>query len=232
MQPEFHSEIFSKWQFLIQFSLKRVGWRCKFYDYSKRKYCRASISRIYKQYLLCLFPALLVKKVQVKLLLCVFLATTFNDNFFGCSARPRAIAFNLFNDVHPFYDLAEDNVSSVQPFRLGGADEKLGAVRVGAGIGHRKNARASVLQLEVLIPELGAVNGLAAGSVEICKVAALAHKLGDHAMEDGPLIAESLLSSAQRAKVFGGFWYDIASQFHRYATKLLPIGGQIKVHPW
>ena len=40
-----------------------------------------------------------------------------------------------------------------------------------------------LLYLEVLIPELGPIDGLAPGSVVISKVAALAHELRDHPVE-------------------------------------------------
>jgi hypothetical protein len=44
----------------------------------------------------------------------------------------------------------------------GGAQEELRAVGAGAGVGHREGARAGVLEREVLVGELGAVDGLAA----------------------------------------------------------------------
>jgi hypothetical protein len=47
--------------------------------------------------------------------------------------------------------LAEHNVLAVQPGGGDGGDEELGALRVGAGVGHGQVARGSVLQLEVLV---------------------------------------------------------------------------------
>ena len=58
----------------------------------------------------------------------------------------------------------------------------------------------------VLIRELGAVDGLAAGAVVVGEVAALAHELGDHAVEGGALEAEALLAGAQRR---GSFLLDV-----------------------
>ena len=47
-------------------------------------------------------------------------------------------------------DLSEDNVGSIQPRSVDGADEKLRAISIGAGVGHRKNTFAFVLQFKVL----------------------------------------------------------------------------------
>ena len=85
--------------------------------------------------------------------------------------------------------------------RGAGAQEELRAVGARAGVGHREDARAGVLELKVLILELGAVDGLAAGAVAGGEVAALAHELGDHAVERRALVAEALLAGAQGTEV-------------------------------
>ena len=54
-----------------------------------------------------------------------------------------------------------------------GGDEELRAVRVRAAVCHRQNAGLGVLQAEVLIGELGAVDRLAAGAVVVGEIAAL-----------------------------------------------------------
>ena len=48
-------------------------------------------------------------------------------------------------------DLAEHDVFAIEPTGDHGRDEELGAVGVGASIGHRQQIRAIVLQREVLI---------------------------------------------------------------------------------
>lgn len=87
------------------------------------------------------------------------------------------VGLDLLDDVKAVDDGAEDDVLAVQPRGLLGADEELGAVaekdvrncqdkwrwlhlRVGAGVGHGEDTGASVLQGEVLVPELLAVDGL------------------------------------------------------------------------
>ena len=47
----------------------------------------------------------------------------------------------------------------------------LGAVRARAGVGHREHAGARVAELEVLVGELLAVDGLAARAVVLAEVA-------------------------------------------------------------
>jgi len=100
----------------------------------------------------------------------------------------------------------------VQPGGLHGANEELGSVRVGASVGHRQDAGAGVLQLEVLVGELVAVDRLAASAVVVGEIAALAHEVGDDAVENGALVAESLLAGAQGAEVLGGLGHNIGAQ--------------------
>ena len=101
----------------------------------------------------------------------------------------------------PLVTDSEDDVLAVEPRRLHGAEEKLGAVGVGTRVGHGEDAGAGVLELEVLVGELGAVDGLAAGAVVVGEVATLAHEVGDDAVEGGALEAEALLAGAERAEV-------------------------------
>nr|WNZ75859.1 hypothetical protein [Trichoderma harzianum] len=89
-------------------------------------------------------------------------------------------------------DLAEDDVAAVQPRGDDSGDEELRAVavfrcrvrmlcwpfddvsrvnlRVGAGVGHGQQTGAVVLQLEVLIGKLLAVDGLAASALGVVSV--------------------------------------------------------------
>ena len=59
---------------------------------------------------------------------------------------------------------------------LGIPRTNLASVGVGAGVGHGKDARASVLQLEVLVLELHSVDGFAAGAVPGSEVSALGNR--------------------------------------------------------
>ena len=60
---------------------------------------------------------------------------------------------------------AEDDVAAVQPGGHDGRDEELGAVGVGAGVGHGEEERLVVGELEVLVGELLAVDGLSTSAL-------------------------------------------------------------------
>ncbi len=85
-----------------------------------------------------------------------------------------------------------------------------------------------MLQLKVLVLELVAVDGLAAGAVVVGEVAALAHKVGDDAVERGPLVAEPLLAGAEGAEVLGRLGHDVGPQLHDDAAQGLAVGGHVE----
>ena len=75
-------------------------------------------------------------------------------------ARARAKGLDSLDDLERLVigHLAKDNVLAVQPARHDGRDKELRAVGVLAGIGHGQQAWAGVLELEVLVLELLAVD--------------------------------------------------------------------------
>merc|ERR1719171_2457264 len=100
------------------------------------------------------------------------------------------------DDVHALEDAPEDDVAPVEPGRLHRADEELRPVRAGARVRHGEHAGARVLELEVLVGELLAVDGLAARAVAPREVAALEHEVRDDAVELGALVVERLAALA------------------------------------
>uniref|UniRef100_A0A1B0B9Q7 Uncharacterized protein n=1 Tax=Glossina palpalis gambiensis TaxID=67801 RepID=A0A1B0B9Q7_9MUSC len=109
---------------------------------------------------------------------------------------PSTIGFDLFDDVHAIDDLAENNVFVVQPGSLNSTNKKLRTIGIRSGIGHRQDAGASMLQSEIFISEFVAINRFAAGAIVICEIAALAHEIGNDAMEGGAFITETFFTSA------------------------------------
>ena len=100
-----------------------------------------------------------------------------DHDWLGSLARLRSDRLNLLDNVHGVRrHAAENNVLTIQPLRLHGAQEELGAVGVGAGVGHGQNAGAGVLQSEVLVCKLGTVDGLAASAMSGCEVTTLPSK--------------------------------------------------------
>jgi len=127
-------------------------------------------------------------------------------------------------------DLAEDDVAAVQPRGDNGGDEELRAVGVGAGVGHGQQTGAVVLQLEVLIGKLLAVDGLAASAVTAGEVTTLEHEVGDDSVERRALVAEALLASAEGTEVLGGLGDNIVIEGEVDTTGLLlDLGGRLAV---
>jgi hypothetical protein len=152
------------------------------------------------------------------------------------------------DDVETLDNLAEDDVLAIEPRGLDGADEELGAVadaplvvlmekameeylRAWAGVGHGEDTGTGVLEVEVLVLELLAVDGLSAGAllpisllppsigfsrmtyVAAGEVTTLEHELGDDAVEGGALeverlarLAGALLAGAEGAEVLSGLY--------------------------
>ena len=68
-------------------------------------------------------------------------------------------------------------VLSVEPRAGNRTQEELRSVGVGSGVGHGKDSRSSVLELEVLIRELVAIDGLSSRTIVVGEVTSLTHKV-------------------------------------------------------
>lgn len=91
-------------------------------------------------------------------------------------------------------------------------DEELRTVRVRATVRHRQRAWLGVLQLEVLVGELGAVDRFAASAVVVGEVATLQHEARNHTVERAALEAEAFLVRAQSAEVLGRSRDDVRAE--------------------
>ena len=80
---------------------------------------------------------------------------------------------NVLHHLHPSTHPPENSVLVVQPGRGDDRDKELAPVGVGAGVGHGEDSGSGVLQGEVLVLELCAIDGLAAGAVVRREVTAL-----------------------------------------------------------
>lgn len=72
-----------------------------------------------------------------------------------------------------WHDLAEDDVTTVEPRSDDGSDEELAAIGIRAGVSHGEEERLVVLEFEVLVGKLLTVNRLAAGA--LCHVVSNAY---------------------------------------------------------
>lgn len=115
--------------------------------------------------------------------------TTVGDHNLGADGtRARAQLFDASNDIHSLGDFSKYYMLFVKPRGLCGANKKLGAVGIGSGICHGKDARASVFQLEVFVLKLFAINGFTASAIAFSKVATLTHEVWDNAVKTGALV--------------------------------------------
>ena len=101
------------------------------------------------------------------------MSTISDHDLLACLARLGSKRFNFLDDIHALADLTENNVLSIKPLGLGSAEEELASIGVGASIGHGENSRSSVLQGEVLILELVAIDRLASSTVSGSEVTSL-----------------------------------------------------------
>jgi len=93
---------------------------------------------------------------------------------------------DLADHVHAVDHAPEHHVPPVEPRRFHGANEELRPVGVGPRVRHRERARARVLQLEVFVRKLLAVNGLAASAVTAGEVTTLClHRLKRNRFSQG-----------------------------------------------
>jgi hypothetical protein len=129
-------------------------------------------------------------------------------------------------------------VLAVQPCAWGCAQEKLAAVGMRAGICHGKDARAIMLEVEVFIIELGAIDRLPTGAISSSEVTTLAHELWDDPVEGAALemqllseLANSLFTSAKRPKVLHSVGHDVSPQLHDNPARRLSTYIHIEEHP-
>jgi hypothetical protein len=147
----------------------------------------------------------------------------------GPTLRPGQ-GLDPFNDVQAVDHLAEGHVLAVEPLRLAQRDEELGAVRVRPAIGHGHDAGARVLEVEVLVVELRAVDGLGASAIVVCEVPAVDDELLHHAMEEAALVPVTLFTSAQRSEVLSGHGRDVRSQLYHDPAERGAVRRQVKVN--
>ncbi|KAH3685099.1 hypothetical protein WICPIJ_003919 [Wickerhamomyces pijperi] len=121
--------------------------------------------------------------------------------------------FNLGDDVHTFNDFPKDDVSTIQPGGDDSGDEELRTVGVSTSIGHRQDTRLDVLQLEVFISELVAVDGLPTSTVTVGEVTTLDHEGWNDTVEDGVDVTEiGIFRNGQLTEVLSSLWDNITVQ--------------------
>jgi hypothetical protein len=157
------------------------------------------------------------------------LPTLINHHLRTRRTTPAAKGFHFLDHIHAFDDGAEDDVFAVEPFGLGGTEEELRAVGTRTGVSHAENAWAGVLQSEVFVSELGAVDGLATGAIVVSEIAALAHETGDDAVEAGAGKAKALFASAESTEILSCLGHNVAAELNNNPAQRLAISSDIQV---
>lgn len=129
----------------------------------------------------------------------------------------------------------------------GGSDEELRAIGVLSCVGHGEETLLGVLELEVLIWELVAVDyhqlaprtispsvrcihtRLATRAITLGKVSTLDHESLDDTVEGRPLISKVLLASRQCSEVLGCLGHSLAIQTHHDAAHGLVAMADVEV---
>jgi hypothetical protein len=143
------------------------------------------------------------------------------DRLGGLVAGLLLDILDLADHIHSLQHLTEDDMAAIQPRGHDGGDEELATIGVlarvghawrgsvlgwvaGGGEGHTEKAGAAMLELEVLVGELGAVDGLATSAISTREVATLDHEVLDDTVESRALITKALLTGSQGAEVLSG----------------------------
>jgi len=156
---------------------------------------------------------------------------TIGDHHFALGlATSGPTRLDLFHQIHARGDFAENDVLAVQPGSHDRADEELRTVRVRASIGHGEDARLGVLQGEVLVGKLLAVNGFTTGAIAAREVATLDHEVRDDSVELAALKTESLFARAEGAEVLGRLGDDIGEERELNATSRRAADGNVEVN--
>ena len=130
-----------------------------------------------------------------------------------------ANAFHLPNYIKAFDDFPKNNMLTVKPGCVSGANEKLRTVGVWTGVGHRERSQSTVIDFKVFIVEFCPIDRLPASSIAFSKVSSLTHEAGDDPVECGILESITLLLRyAQLHEVFYCDRHFLTVQTHFYAT--------------
>merc|ERR1711879_467995 len=139
-----------------------------------------------------------------------------------------ADALDGLDDVLTLDDFAEDDVLAIEPWAWDGGDEELGSVGVLASVGHGEEVWLGVLELEVLIGKLLAVDGLSTSTVVVSEVTSLEHELRDNTVEGRVGVAVAVLASAELSEVPGSLGDNAVLELEDNAAGLLAADADVE----
>lgn len=136
-------------------------------------------------------------------------------------------------NVHSTENLAEDNMSAVQPWGGLECDVELGGVHVFTSVSHGHCTSAIMLQFEVLISEYMTVNTSTSGSVVCCDVTTLNHEPWDNSVEFGLFVLEKcavcfVKSFCNLYEILGSKWNLLSKDSNLNTSDLLSADGNFE----
>mmetsp|Transcript_13072 Transcript_13072/g.18072 ORF Transcript_13072/g.18072 Transcript_13072/m.18072 type:complete len:258 (-) Transcript_13072:197-970(-) len=168
--------------------------------------------------------------------LCSQYTTVFDNNSFLWLSFRRTNSFHGFHNFFvSFEDFAKDDMFSVKVRSWGNSQEKLRSIGMLPSVRHREQAFLLMLNFEVLVFKLLAVNGLASLTIPIGEVSSLAHESRNYSVERAAFVVEwlsflsnSFLAGAQGPEVCNCLRNLFSVQSHHYPPLLLPSDGNIE----
>jgi len=121
---------------------------------------------------------------------------------------------------------------AVQPGRLGCTKEELRTVGIRPRVCHTKDSWPSMLELEVFVLELCAVDTFAPSSIVVREVSALAHEIWNDSVETTVFETKSLLVSAKLPEILGRLGHYVRSELHLNPTGRLAANLNVEINLW
>mmetsp|Transcript_811 Transcript_811/g.2635 ORF Transcript_811/g.2635 Transcript_811/m.2635 type:complete len:227 (+) Transcript_811:264-944(+) len=143
--------------------------------------------------------------------------------------------FDLANGQHAVDHPPKDDMFVVQPVADRAGDEKLAPVCARPAVGHGQKSRTAVLELKVLVLELGAVDRQLSRPIAVHEVAALDHEVLDDAVKRHALVSHGQpilphLARAKLPKVLRRPRHDVRKQLHLDAALRLSADVDVEEH--
>mmetsp|Transcript_8531 Transcript_8531/g.19640 ORF Transcript_8531/g.19640 Transcript_8531/m.19640 type:complete len:212 (+) Transcript_8531:257-892(+) len=116
----------------------------------------------------------------------------------------------------------------VEPGCLLSAEEELASVRPRTSVRHAEHTGTRVLQGEVLVLKLLAVDAAAASAIVVSEVTTLAHEARNNAVERRLLVPFANRQGAQLAEVLSCLWYNVRPQLHMNSASGLTSNSDVE----
>ena len=164
-------------------------------------------------------------------------AAVSNDSVLAGLSRAGADTLKSVDNIDTLENLTKDSVATIEPGGLLEGDEELGAVCVGARVGHGEEVGLGVLEIEVLVWEGPPVDRFTSSAAAFSEVSSLGHEARDDAVEMAALemeglacVANASLSSRERGEILHSLRHHVAEHAKDYAPSRVTVHLDVKVY--